>query len=413
MFSRVSVTRPAVIRVIRAFLSFGKPNDRELMWEVPPTSFRYRGRGTHGSAGSQHAETHGTPRGWVRNPRGNTARARRRSRRRVRAMAHPFVVATKTYLDGVKAYYNDGTLQRTKRDLHTIRLDLETLAENHKVSTMSPRVMSEHDVEALLILWRTRAIRRRGGGRPLSLTSQSHLLKALNNMMCYFGNTVVEMMRKKHHVRFPSTPKDKPIRVLSGDELARIRRAADTLEGWRGSVARFLVAFLPATGLRPKEVRLSRFEDLDLDSWTVGIAHPKGEGSWASSGNRAVILPEAEQATEDFLRDRAAHISGRTCELLIPTSWPDDDQGFKPWSEASLRKIVSELVKLSGVRFSLKDFRSTFGQNAKDHGVSIEAVSRAMRHASTVTTERYYARMRPQSAFRELRAKFATPVVKS
>ena len=102
-------------------------------------------------------------------------------------MAHPFVVATKTYLDGVKAYYNDGTLQRTKRDLHTIRLDLETLAENHKVSTMSPRVMSEHDVEALLILWRTRAIRRRGGGRPLSLTSQSHLLKALNNMMCYFG----------------------------------------------------------------------------------------------------------------------------------------------------------------------------------------------------------------------------------
>ena len=137
-------------------------------------------------------------------------------------MAHPFVVATKTYLDGVKAYYNDGTLQRTKRDLHTIRLDLETLAENHKVSTMSPRVMAEHDVEALLILWRTRAIRRRGGGRPLSLTSQSHLLKALNNMMCYFGNTVVEMMRKKHHVRFPSTPKDQPIRVLSGDDAGQI-----------------------------------------------------------------------------------------------------------------------------------------------------------------------------------------------
>jgi len=45
--------------------------------------------------------------------------------------------------------------------------------------------------------------------------------------------------------------------------------------------------------------------------------------------------------------------------------------------------------------------------------VSIEAVSRAMRHKSTKTTERYYARMQPVRAFRELREKFATPVVKS
>src|SRR2546422_6395444 len=242
------------------------------------------------------------------NPHGDATEARphRRSRRQVRALAHPFVAATKTYLEGVKAYYSDSTLQRTKRDLHTIRLDLEALAADRKVSTMSPRVLAERDVEALLILWRTRTIRRRGGGKPLSLASQAHLLKTLNNLLCFLNNSVIEMMRKKKHVRFPEEPKDKPIRVLSESELVRVRQAAETLEGWRGSVARYLVSFMPATGLRAKEIRLARSEDLDLESWTIAVPHPKGERSWASEGHRTIILPSAEAAVQDFLRDRAA-----------------------------------------------------------------------------------------------------------
>ena len=51
------------------------------------------------------------------------------------------------------------------------------------------------------------------------------------------------------------------------------------------------------------------------------------------------------------------------------------------------------------MRFHLK----TFGQRAIDNGASIQAVSRCMRHKTTVTTERYYARMRPEDAMREVR----------
>lgn len=67
------------------------------------------------------------------------------------------------------------------------------------------------------------------------------------------------------------------------------------------------------------------------------------------------------------------------------------------------------MVALSGVRLSLKDFRSSFAQWAKDRGVSIEAVSRALRHRSTKTTEAYYARMTPETAFRELREALLSP----
>jgi integrase len=67
-----------------------------------------------------------------------------------------------------------------------------------------------------------------------------------------------------------------------------------------------------------------------------------------------------------------------------------------------LRKLKGELERVSGVRFHLKTFRATFAQLAKDNGASIEAVSRALRHASTKTTEAYYARIRGEAAFREL-----------
>ena len=60
-----------------------------------------------------------------------------------------------------------------------------------------------------------------------------------------------------------------------------------------------------------------------------------------------------------------------------------------------------------GIKFTLQMMRRSFGQIAKDRGVNIEAVSRALRHSSTKTTETYYARIRPDNAFRELEAAFA------
>lgn len=87
---------------------------------------------------------------------------------------------------------------------------------------------------------------------------------------------------------------------------------------------------------------------------------------------------------------------------------PKDQWGT--FTAPRFRKMVCQLVRASGVRFSLKDFRSTFAQAAKDRGVSIEAVSRAMRHRNTKTTEQYYARMRPEAAFKELREAFLNPV---
>jgi len=49
---------------------------------------------------------------------------------------------------------------------------------------------------------------------------------------------------------------------------------------------------------------------------------------------------------------------------------------------------------------------------AKDHNVSIEAVSRALGHRTTRTTELYYGRIRTESALAEFEQAFATPAVR-
>ena len=68
-----------------------------------------------------------------------------------------------------------------------------------------------------------------------------------------------------------------------------------------------------------------------------------------------------------------------------------------------MRKLKKKIERASEVKFKIKTFRATLGPLAKDNGASIEAVSRAMRHRSTKTTEKYYARVRPDKALHEVR----------
>ena len=158
------------------------------------------------------------------------------------------------------------------------------------------------------------------------------------------------------------------------------------------------MAFCPATGLRPKEVRLARIQDVDTTRWRVFVAHPKGEGSWAAP-DYAPVLPMGRQAVLDFIDERRAYLDGVACEALVPYRRVAGTVG--PWSGAMLRKLKAQIEAESGIRFHLKTFRATFAQLAKDAGVSIEAVGRAMRHKTTKTTERFYARIRSDDAFRE------------
>jgi integrase/recombinase XerD len=338
------------------------------------------------------------------NPLGDgddAVRRRRGRKRKARSVGrYPFLTVSKAYLRDLRPFRAELTLEQLRRDLGTIDRDLQALYAAGEVSAMYPPKLTEADVATLLLRWRTRPSRY---GTPMDPTSQAHLFRALRGLLEWCGNGAISRMKARSHVRFPRTV-EKPVEALGAEDLARIRAAADAISGWNGVVARLIVNLAVASGLRPKELRLAQLEDLDLPRGRIRVSHPKGEGAWAAQAY-APILGTAREAVREFLEERADYLSSRgfdvsKVEHLVP--YVRKDGRVESWPEAMLRKLKGELERVSGVRFHLKTFRATFAQLAKDNGASIEAVSRALRHASTKTTEAYYARIRGEAAFREL-----------
>src|SRR2546425_4779369 len=335
----------------------------------------------------------------------------RRKGRRPAMPRDPFLTAAKSYLDEMRAYWAPLTVEQRRRDLNVVSRDLWILRRTGRLRNVRPDKINEADISALLYHWRTRLTRGRGpnaGRGILDVNTQRHLFGVLRKFLEWSGNGVIARLESRGHARFPKAI-EKDVEILDAQDLQQLRTAADAIDGWPGDVARFLVGFCPATGLRPKEVRLANLADVDATRGRILVRHPKGEGSWAATNKEALILPSGREALREFLAARRAYLTDETCETLIPYRRVSGEVG--PWSAAMLRKVKADLELISGIRFHLKTFRATFGQNAIDAGVRIEAVSRAMRHKSTKTTEAFYARIRADRAFQEIEAAFDKPTV--
>jgi len=337
----------------------------------------------------------------------------------------------------VRSYYRDGTRARIKRNLRVVEDDLKNIQEPHGFATAPMRIGQEH-IAQLLLVW---------DGRGIEQSTQRKYLQDLDSFLTWVAKSpsVITRMRKLRHFRYPR-PVKKSIQTLDDDDLDRLRAAAETMEGWRGAVARFLIDFLPATGLRPKEVLGARFADVNLRKLRVRVSHPKGEGRWAAGGEDAPLPPAVHQVVLDFLTERENYLAGEKSEWLIPLRktvpqlGPDGAQAGKakvelhqrtrtvgvgewitvlgPWTDTVLRKLAADLRDKTrvpgspGVEFSWKTMRATFGQRARDAGARIDEVSRAMRHASTKTTEEFYVRVSAGAALDAVNKALSRPAQK-
>jgi integrase len=177
---------------------------------------------------------------------------------------------------------------------------------------------------------------------------------------------------------------------------------AGEIEGWKGSVMRFLAAFYPGTGVRPSELRLARMEDLDLDTWEFTVRHPKGESSWGE--RRTVkVMPPARPAVLRYLKAREEYIRSSGLEkatALIPNCYRGKDEFF---SSNALREIKRQIQKRTGVKFRLKDFRPTFAQMVVEKDPSLlPDGSKVLGHSNTATTQKCYAQIRGSTALQRI-----------
>jgi len=191
------------------------------------------------------------------------------------------------------------------------------------------------------------------------------------------------------------------INSLSEQEIDHIIGSTGGIEGWRGEIARFLCAMYPYTGLRPSELRLAHRTDLNEGDWTFWVRHPKGERRYGVQ-RTVPIPPPVRQIVLQYLEAREAHTKKQgleDCEPLIPRI---TREGAYYYSSNALRKLKKQVAQIAGIDFKIKDFRASFAQIHIDRGVQLQAVSKAMGHHSTKTTEQYYARIRDVSMFKEI-----------
>lgn len=303
--------------------------------------------------------------------------------------------------------YEDSTKARIKKNLETVRVDLrrneEVRIRKQGLSPTRPLApapgrIDEGHISALLERWKG-ADPDRGRKGALRKATVRRYLSDLEGWLGFCGNPVIERMRKMKHVRLPEgRGRARRPRTFSADELARLRAAAETIDGWRGSVAHFLVEFLSGTGIRPQEIVKQRMEDLNLAEGRLVVSCPKGDEDYAADDEEAIMSAAARQALTDFLQAREAYLAGEPSEWLLPLKHevgPTTEDGtlavvVGPWAPSTLRKLKADLQSRSGVVFpGLKTFRATFGQSALDaEGVDIEQVSLAMRHSTTSVTRR-------------------------
>src|SRR5206468_472073 len=111
-------------------------------------------------------------------------------------------------------------------------------------------------------------------------------------------------------------------------------------------------------------------------------------------GARIVRLPsKAEKPV--YVKDDAWYAETMAkVEGLIP------NESGECYSEAGWRRRRAKTFAEAGIaRANFRVLRPSFAQRLKDRGAPIEAVSKALRHSSTATTERFYARIRTERAW--------------
>ena len=309
----------------------------------------------------------------------------------------PWVPCQQAYLEAIESYYATRTLQTMERGFRTIHRAFLELKKDGRVSTTNPRKLTRDDIAAFMEWMRMRKTRY---GIGLAHATQANYMDYINGFLRFQNNGVINQMRSLHYVRFPQKVSAE-VRVLAESRVEEIRSKLRTMPGYEGAVARFMVAMYAYSGLRRSELRRARFEDLNIGTWTIVVAHPKGESSWAVAAPARILQP-ARETVVDFLKKRSQYLADagiESCEALVPKI---TDGVADYWTDGMWGKVKARAERWSGIRFRIQTLRATFGQMCIDWGGRPDAVSRALRHKTTRTTELYYARIRPDHAFRLL-----------
>ncbi|MFH1579721.1 MAG: site-specific integrase [Thermoplasmatota archaeon] len=308
---------------------------------------------------------------------------------------YPLKTAIGEYMNTTKDCYSPATIANKRIVLERLDREYSRLREDNPSLSPDPARWGEPEIVAVLLGMR---------GRGIAHASQLTELRVLNGLLKFLGNPILDTLKARMPHLFPKVVYQRGS-SLTQDQLSAVLTAAESVKGWKGEYVRFLFATYAYTGLRSNELLMADRQDLDETNWTLRVNHPKGERTYGEK--RIAPIPEPlRPVVLRYLKARetvlAKHGMLETGPLVFPEREPT-----KHLHRCTIKHWKKELEEESGVKFTIHGLRRTYGQILLDRGVPIEAVSLAMGHASTLTTEKHYCRKDPDSARLEVVNAFA------
>ena len=297
-------------------------------------------------------------------------------------MRYQFMTDVNRYIDKITQHQSPSTVYNKQRKLRLISDNFNRLYEEGKVSTNNPRKITTEDIEAYVGF-------RRGNGICDATLSKDLCL--LNQLCRFVGNDVVKDFREFDDIYRPHayTGMKDPMLNSVIDRVIELGRSADTFEILEGCTAILLCS---SAGLRTQEARMMYASDVltgPQGQVFLRIVHVKGEGSYGHQ-RMAILMDGVEDIVLRYLKERKERLLmlGKDSDSLFPPM----QRGGEFYTQQGFCKLKKPVEEILGTRIELRSGRRAFGQRLLDCGNQVEDVSVMMGHASTKTTELYYAR---------------------
>ncbi len=288
------------------------------------------------------------------------------------------------------------TLNERRSKLYYIHGVLLGMRARGEIDTTNPRLMAKKEIDALTVWMKSKG---------LSLGYRYTLWKHLARLLDYSDNGILRQLQRKGQWN-PPKQIHKPIYVKDDDWFRDVVARLAQRDDWRSKIVLAAAAIHYHSGIRVKELRLARLSDLDTARWTLTIEHPKGEGAWAAPGERIAIFPSLRPFILDYFDQRGKRLTELGLGDAEPL-FPNENGRF--YSEAGWRGARMKVFRVADIDGDYRVLRSSFGQKLIDAGATLQDVSRALRHSSTVVTQKHYCNVRAPHAWSKLEAAWERP----
>jgi len=306
---------------------------------------------------------------------------------------YPFAAGIKYYSEHMRGVWREETTRpEREKKLRQFGRIFENLKARGLASTTDPRHMNEQDIRSFVI-----ELRR------LDPETQGGQLALLNGFLKFFKNYTLDEMLQDRKITLPKAGA-KPIRHIDLDDLVTIFDTVETMEGWTGSICRGMVSLYFGTGVRPSELRLAEYRDLDLKKESLFVRHPKGEGNWASAEWVDIIRQDVVPMVKRYVAERGEYLE-EAGVTKAPALFPNVLRESGYYSAQRFRVFKQKIAEASGVDFRLKDFRSTLTTVTVNGDLSrLPAMGMQLRHQNPDTIKKFYADIERSNIGKQLRA---------